>query len=117
MSVLIAIAPKMYRDTVAFALTSRRSGIEVEAVSPQELDGEAASVKPDVLVCHDDAATEVREGVSHRVEILYTDSMNARVVSDGREESVEDIGVERLLSVVDAARERTTPYYSPPGVR
>ncbi len=111
MRVLIAIAPKMYRDTVAFTLTSRRSGIEVEAVSPEELDGEAASVKPDVLVCHDDASPEVRERVSHRVEILYTDSMNARVVSDGREESVEDIGVERLLVLMDAAEKG--PTFSP----
>ena len=59
-------------------------------------------------MCHDDASPETREGVSHRVEILYTDSMNARLVVDGREESVGDIGVERMLSVVDTAGARTT---------
>ncbi len=37
--------------------------------------------------------------------------MNARVVSDGREESVEDIGVERLLVLMDAAEKG--PTFSP----
>jgi hypothetical protein len=106
--VLIAVAPRMYRETVAFTPRDRRPGVKVEAVSPEDLDREAASVEPDVLVCHDDASPDVREGVPYRVEILYTDSMNARVVVDGREETVEDIGVERMLSVVDAVGKRKT---------
>ncbi len=44
--VLIAIAPKMYRETVAFTLISRRSEVEVEAVSPKDLDREAARLSP-----------------------------------------------------------------------
>ncbi len=59
-------------------------------------------------MCHDDASPEACEGVLHRVEILYTNSMNARVVVDGREESVEDIGFERMLSVVDEAEKGAT---------
>ncbi len=34
--------------------------------------------------------------------------MNARIIVDRREESVEDIGVKRMLSVVAEAEKRTT---------
>ena len=108
MRVLIAISPQMYRETVAFTLGSQRPGVKVEAVSPENLDRAAARLRPDVLVCHHEASPATREGVSHRIEIIYSDSLDALVVVDGREERVADIGLAGMLSVVDAAQEKTT---------
>ncbi len=68
MSVLIAIAPQMYRETVAHSIRSRRPDVEVETCPPEDLDLQLALLQPDFLVCHD-KAPEARERVRDRVEI------------------------------------------------
>jgi hypothetical protein len=47
----------------------------------------------------------VRERVAYRVEILYEDSLDAAVFTDGRVTRVADIDIYRLLAVLDEAAE------------
>ena len=60
------------------------------------------------MVCHH-AAPDVRERVAYRVEILYEDSLDAAVVTDGRVTRVADIDIDRLLAVLDEAAEAAPP--------
>jgi len=100
MSVLIAIAPQMYRETVAHTIRSRRPDVEVETCPPEDLDRRLASFEPDFLLCHD-TAPEARERVRDRVEIVYSDGLDATIIRDDQTTTVSDIGLERLLTVLD----------------
>jgi hypothetical protein len=61
------------------------------------------------LLVHNDTAPipeGALAGVARRVEVLYSDSMSARVVSDGGAgEVVGDMDLEELLAAVDAAEQ------------
>ena len=46
---------------------------------------------------------KVLEGVPCWVEVLYSDSMDAKISVDGRIEEAEDISTEDLLRVADEA--------------
>ena len=48
----------------------------------------------------------VLEGVPCWVEVLYSDSMDARICVDGRIEEVGDISTDKLLRVADEAAAR-----------
>jgi ABC-type lipopolysaccharide export system ATPase subunit len=55
---------------------------------------------------HDDTAgvdPRVLEGIQSLVEMLYSDSMGARISVDGRVEESQDISTEVLLRVADDA--------------
>jgi len=99
-SVLITIAPQMYREAVIHTLKSRRPEIEVEACPPEDLDRKLALLEPDLLVCHD-TAPEARERMRNRVEICYTDNLEATIFRDDQTTRVADVGLERLLTVLD----------------
>ncbi len=100
MSVLIAIAPQMYRETVAHSIRSRRPDVELETCPPEDLDRKLALLQPDFLLCHD-TAPEAREQVRNRVEIIYSDSLDATIFRDGQSTRIADISLERLLTVLD----------------
>lgn len=78
MRVLVAIAPQMYRETVAHAIRSRRPDVEVQTCPPEDLDRKLALLEPDFLVCHD-AVPKARECVRNRVEVNYSDSLDATI--------------------------------------
>jgi hypothetical protein len=101
MSVLIAIAPQMYREALIHILKSRRPEIEVEACPPEDLERKLTLLESNLfLVCHD-TAPEARERVRNRVEIRYSDSLDATIFRGGESTRVADISLERLLTVLD----------------
>lgn len=97
---LVAIAPQMYREAVVHTLKGRRPDVEVEACPPEDLDQKLALLQPDFLLCHD-TAPEAREQVRNRVEIIYSDSLDATIFRDGQSTRIADISLERLLTVLD----------------
>ncbi len=103
MRILVAVAPTMYRETLAHAIGKDRPNDEVRIADPQALDREAASFGPHLIVCSDDAS-QVREEVSAPswIVIRYHDSMSASVFLDGQDTRlIQDMAIEELLGVVE----------------
>ena len=100
MNVVVAIYPQMYRDTIVHTLRSYRPDVEVRPCLPEDLDVKIALLQPELLVCHD-TAPGVRKRVRNRVEIGYSDSLDATIIRDDEVTKVTDISLERLLTVLD----------------
>ena len=103
--VLVALSPRMYRQAITLSIHRNRPGLDVRAASPEAAAGEIEAFRPHLLV-HDDTAPipgGALDGVPCRVEVLYSDSMDARVNADGRLERIGDMDVGGLLRVVDRA--------------
>jgi len=102
MRILVAVTPKMYRETLAHILRRDRPD-DVRLADPQALDREAASFRPHLVVCNDNAS-EVREEVSvpSWVVIRYHDHLSASVFIDGQDPRlIQDIAIEDLIWVVE----------------
>jgi hypothetical protein len=103
MRILIAVAPTMYRETLAHVIRRDRPDDDVRLADPQALDQEASSFGPHLIVCTDNAS-EVREGVSVPtwVVIRYHDHLSASIFLDGQDPRlVQDMAIEDLLGVVE----------------
>jgi hypothetical protein len=103
--ILVAIAPRMYREAIAGYLLQQRPGYEVRSAAPADAEEEVILFAPHLLV-HDDTDgldPGVLEGIQSLVEMLYSDSMGARVSVDGRVEENPDISMDVLLRVADDA--------------
>jgi hypothetical protein len=103
MRILVAVAPKMYRETLAHLLTMDRPDNDVRLANPQALDREASSFWPHLIVCNDNAS-EVREEVRvpSWVVIRYHDHLSASVFIDGQGlRLIQDIAIEDLIWVVE----------------
>ncbi len=105
--VLIAIAPKMYQQTVTLFLRSQRQDLlEVRNADLEDLEQEYFLFEPHLLVCHDKVSEGVRNRAFSLVEIHYSDSLDALVrVNDKEPERLEDIEIRDLLAVVDETEE------------
>jgi len=93
----------MYRESLAHIVRNNRPDDEVHLADPHYLDLEAASFRPHLIVCSDDAQ-EVREEVSAPswVVIRYHDSLSASVFIDDQDPRlVQDMAIEDLLGVVE----------------
>ena len=105
MRVLVTVSPKMYREAVAASIQRNRPGIEVRIAPPEDTEEELASFRTDLLI-HDDTAPipeEVLDVVPTRVEMLYSDSMDARVRADGMVSQLRDMSTEDLLRTLAVA--------------
>ena len=102
MRILVTIQPQMYREALAVALRRHRPDDEVMLADPAALDGALSNLRPGLLIHNDNDGLppEVLEGVA-RVEVLYSDSMDTRIVVDGRVREKADMSVEELFRVVD----------------
>ncbi|CAA9449688.1 MAG: hypothetical protein AVDCRST_MAG14-761 [uncultured Rubrobacteraceae bacterium] len=102
MRILVAVAPTMYRETIAHILKIDRPNDDVRLANPQALDREATSFRPHLIVCNDNAS-EVREvSVPSWVVIRYQDSLNASVFLEGQDTRLfQDIAIEDLIGVVE----------------
>ena len=103
MRILVAVAPIMYRQTIAHVLRRDRPEDEVHVADPQALGREAPSFCPHLIVCNDNAS-EVGEEVSvpSWVVIRYHDHLSASVFIDGQDpQLIQDIAIEDLIWVVD----------------
>jgi hypothetical protein len=105
MRILVAIAPKMYRETLAHILRRDRPD-DVRLADPHSLDREATSFGPHLIVCNDNAS-EVCEEVSvpSWVVIRYHDHLSASVFVEGQEPRlIQDMAIEDMLGVVEETR-------------
>jgi hypothetical protein len=103
--ILVAITPRMYREAIAGYLLQHRPGYEVRSSAPENIEEEVILFAPRLLV-HDDAEgldPMVLRGVPCWIEVLYSDSMDARISLGGHIEETQDISMEVLLRVADEA--------------
>ena len=106
--VLVALSPRMYRQAMTLSIHRNRPGLDVRAAPPEAAAGEIEAFRPHLLVHNDTAPIPegALDGVPCRVEVLYSDSMSARVLFDRRaEEVVGDMDLGGLLAAVDAAEQ------------
>ena len=103
--VLITVSPQMYRQAIAFAVQRRRPDAEVRMASPEAIEEELDGFRPHLLVYNDTAPCSdgALEGILFRVEVLYSDSMNARVHANGRVSEAHDASLDCLFDAVDEA--------------
>ena len=105
MRVLVTVSPMMYRQAVAASIQSARPGIEVRIAPPEDTEEQLRLFRPELLLYDDTAPIpeEALEGVPARVEVLYSDSMDARVRADGMVSQMRDMSTEDLLRTVAVA--------------
>jgi hypothetical protein len=106
MRVLITITPLMYREALASSLQRSRPDFEVRNASPHDAEEEVRGFRPHLLVRNDTDGLEdagVLAGIPCLVEVLYSDSMDAKVIVDGRVEEIRDMSTQELLRVADRA--------------
>jgi hypothetical protein len=89
----------MYRQVVVRTLKSRRPELEVQACIPEDLDRKLALFLPECLVCLA-TAPEERKRVRSRVEIIYSDTLEATIFREEQTTRVADISLEWLLKAV-----------------
>ena len=105
MRVLVTITPQMYRQAVALPIQRQRPGLDVRVASPEATQGELASFRPHLLVHNDNdgLGPEAVAGIPCRVEVQYSDSMDARISAEGEVSTARDMSTEDMLRVVDVA--------------
>ena len=121
--VLVTLSPQMYRQAVALSVQRGRPGlVDVRIAPPEAMEEQLASFRPHLLVhndphgdSHGDSRGEVApipkealeaiKEVPHRVEVLYSDGMDARLSADGALTELRDASTDDLLGAVDAASE------------
>jgi hypothetical protein len=95
----------MYREAVAASIQRSRPDLEVRVAPPEDAELELAGFRPHLLVHNDTVPIpkETLEGVPCRVEMLYSDSMDARVRAGGKVSQIRDMSTEDLLRTVAVA--------------
>ncbi len=101
MRILIAVKPRVYREVLALSLHQKRPEAEVLISPPEVLDGEARQFNPHLVVCSEGAMPEIPPDVLCRVEIMFSDGLDARIGLDGEVAEAKDVGTEDLLALVD----------------
>ncbi len=103
MRVLVTVTPQMYRQAIALSVRRQRPGLDVKIAPPENVERELADFRPHLLI-HNDNDGLVPEAVAAvlcRIEVQYSDGMDAQVSADGELSTVRDMSTEDLLSVVD----------------
>ncbi len=109
MRILVAVAPTMYRETLAHIIRTDRPDDDVQLTDPDSLDREASSFGPHLIVCNDDAPEVQGVSVPSWVVIRYHDSLSASVFFDGQDPRlVQDMSLEDLIGVVEETQKLVT---------
>jgi hypothetical protein len=96
----------MYREALALSVYRHRPDLEVRMAPPEALTEETRRFRPHLLMRNDDRVDpEVLAGIPYWIEVLYSDSMNARISADGHVIEVRDITMDDLLKLVDEKEE------------
>jgi hypothetical protein len=104
--VLVALSPVMYRQAIALAIQRERRGkVDVRISPPEAMEEQLAFFRPHLLVHNDTAPSPdgLLASISRRVEVLYSDGMDARIHADGSFIQLSDASIEDLLGAVDGA--------------
>ncbi len=105
--VLVTVEPRMYREAMALAIQDHRPGAEVLLVAEATMDGQVDGFGPHMLVRNDGHGTafpkKLLGSVVCRMDVLYTDSMAARVAVGDRSFTIDDACMDDLLALVDEA--------------
>jgi hypothetical protein len=106
--VLVTVSPLMYREAIALSLHQHRPDFEVRIAPPEAAEEEVRGFEPHLLVHNDTDGLDpsVLAGVPCWVEVLYSDSMDAKISVDGRIEKAKDISTDDLLRAADEAAAR-----------
>jgi hypothetical protein len=99
--ILVAVKPRVYREVLALSLHQHRPDAEILISPPESLDGEVGRFKPHLVVCSEGAVPDIPPGVLCRVEIMFSNGLDARISLDRRVEEAKDVGTEDLLALVD----------------
>ncbi len=107
MRILITVSPLMYREALALAVHRHHPDFEVRIASPEDSHEEVSRFDPHLLVraYNDGLDPLLLESVPCWVEVMYTDTMNARIALDGSIEEISDMPIDDLLRVVDEAEQ------------
>src|SRR5918994_3866710 len=103
--VLVSVTPRMYRQAIALSIHRQRPGLDVRTASPEAIERELADFRPHLLV-HNDTdglGPEAVADIPCRVEVLYSDGMDARISAEGGLSTARDVSTEDLLRVADRA--------------
>jgi len=105
---LVTVSPLMYREAIALSLHQHRPHFEVRIAPPETAEEEVRGFGPHLLVHNDTDGLDqgALEGVLCWVEVLYSDSMDAKISVDGRIEEAKDISTDDLLRAADEAAAR-----------
>jgi hypothetical protein len=103
--ILVAVKPRVYREVVALLLHQQRPDAEVLIPPPESFDGEVGRFKLHLVVCTEGAVPNIPPGVLCRVEIMFSDGLDARIGLDGQVTEAKHVGTEPLLALVDQAAE------------
>jgi hypothetical protein len=105
--VLVTVSPRMYREAIALAVHRGRPGLDVRIAPPEAAGALLEGFRPHLLVHNDDAEIPhaALSGIPRRVEVVYSDGMDARVHGAEGVSEVSDMSMEKLLRVVDEATE------------
>lgn len=107
--VLVSLAPRSYRESVALALHNYRPGSDVRVAPPDRFQAEARTFEPHMIVFNDESYPEL-DGIIHSgivrstVEILFKDHLHANISVDGHTNTIKDVGMDDLLQVLDATQ-------------
>ena len=101
MRILVAVKPRVYREVLALSLHHYRPDDEVLISPPEALDRETGRFRPHLVICSEGAAPGVLPGILCRVEIMFSDGLDARIGMHGRVAEAKDVGTEDLLALVD----------------
>ena len=103
--VLVTVTPRMYRQAIALSVQRRRQGLDVRIASPEATERKLADFRPHLLIHNDNdgLAPVAVADILCRIEVLYSDSMDARISADGEHSTASDMCMEDLLRVVDRA--------------
>jgi hypothetical protein len=101
--VLFTVSPRMYREALALFVHRHRPDLEVRVAPPETLTEESRRFRPQLVVRNDNDGVdpEVLAQIPYLIEVLYSDSMNARISADGRVTEIQDISMDDLLALVD----------------
>jgi hypothetical protein len=102
--VLIAIAPRMYGQVLAYSIAHNHPGVEVLRLEPGELDGRLEGFDPQLVVCNE-ATDRIRALAPSWVVLTYAarGSIDATACLRGRRSAVANVEMADMLALVDAA--------------
>jgi hypothetical protein len=110
--VLVTLSPLMYRQAIALCIHHNRPGlVDVRIAPPEAIEDQLASFRPHLLVHNDEhgglvpVPEPLMRAVPHRVEVLYSNGMDALLSADGSVTELRDASIEDLLGAVDEAAE------------